>query len=307
MKLKEKYAQVSNLWVGFMAILLIAIILSLPFWRIYQRKQNLLEVQDFAKGLNVSVRQAGFKEFKIKKSNVRPLPLVIPQERLAIIQEKIQEKSSKKLQKNDEISTEDKNNSLEPEKPFLTDLTDISEFSGKNIRIERKTNLSPGGDYKEHVFYINGKVIARQKEVREEIINQSGDIPDGVVSFVNSFKKTHGTEYYLDGQLNGWRRIYSENGQIKKESFYDDGRLVESKEYYSNGELRFEGDYQDVRENVNDKENGIGKIYYNDGMLKYEWNITSKNKKGFKKAYNRNGELISEIYISENGDVLKEK
>jgi antitoxin component YwqK of YwqJK toxin-antitoxin module len=64
---------------------------------------------------------------------------------------------------------------------------------------------------------------------------------------------------------NGLFVIYYDNGKIKAERNYQDGRLEGVyKMYYENGNLKLEGYYE------NDKMNGVFKRYYEDRTLKSE-------------------------------------
>ena len=85
---------------------------------------------------------------------------------------------------------------------------------------------------------------------------------------------------------------------------YRYGTLQKNKDYYTNGTLRLEVDYTNARNLVDEKEVGIGKLYFQDGTLKYEWDITANNKIGFKKSYNRNGKLRAETYFDSQGVII---
>ena len=56
------------------------------------------------------------------------------------------------------------------------------------------------------------------------------------------------------------------------------------KEYYGNGNLKFEGEY------LNGKKNGKGKEYYGDGNLKFEGEYLN-GKRWDGKGYNKNGDI----------------
>ena len=72
--------------------------------------------------------------------------------------------------------------------------------------------------------------------------------------------------------------IFEENGKCK--------------EYYWNGELKFEGEY------INGKRNGKGKEYYNKEIIFEGEYLNNKRWNGKGKEYYLNGELLGEyIYI----------
>jgi len=169
----------------------------------------------------------------------------------------------------------------------------------------RKDRLSPGRDYQESVFYLRGIEVARQRIVNEKVVESSGEIPDGRVDFVNESKGTYGTEYYLQGKKSGPSLSYFPDGQLNIEAQYQWGKLLRKKEYYNDGNIRLEANYEDAREQSDKKETGIGKLYYKDGTLKYEWNLTNSEKTGFKKSYNQDGELRAAFYFDEQGQPIE--
>jgi antitoxin component YwqK of YwqJK toxin-antitoxin module len=188
----------------------------------------------------------------------------------------------------------------------------ISTSNKKNLKkdstvaqeVIRKTWLTPGRDFEESIFYIGEKEIAKQRSSGGVVYEHSGEIPDGKVKFFNYFKNTYGEEHYKNGKKHGLSKTYYPNGQLNLDVDYIDGKILMKREYYNDGAIRFEVNYEDARDYINEKEVGIGKLYYKDGTLKFEWNITNSNKIGFKKSYNRNGELTSEVYYDENGELL---
>lgn len=168
-------------------------------------------------------------------------------------------------------------------------------------KIVRKDRLSPGRDYMESVFYLNDTEVARQKIVNEKVVESSGEIPEGRVDFLDESKKTYGTEYYLEGKKNGPSLTYFPDGRSNIEAYYQWGKLLWKREYYNDGGIRLEVNYEDAREQAGNKEAGVGRVYYRDGIIKYEWNLTNSEKIGFKKSYNRDGELRAAFYFDEYG------
>jgi antitoxin component YwqK of YwqJK toxin-antitoxin module len=126
----------------------------------------------------------------------------------------------------------------------------------------------------------------------------------------------------LNGEKNGKSKEYYDNGQLKFEGEYLDGKKNgKSKEYYDNGRLKFEGEYLNgkrwngyILSNTNKNfkfviKNGNGKIkvYNNKGELIFEGDYINGVKKG--KEYNYNNKLIFEgEYFNEekwNGKIFE--
>ena len=206
------------------------------------------------------------------------------------------------LQENEETqSFLDGNEVVSPEIPGIQKKEDQAP-PGEVIR---KSFVTRGAGYTEHVFYRNGQEIARQSVSSDGKIEQTGEIPDGKVKFYDEYNNTQGEESYINGKRYGEAKAYYSDGRIKSEAKYINGRLVSNKEYYTSGVLRFMVNYDDAREYPGDSEVGVGKLYYPDGTLKYEWNITNSNTTGYKKSYNRDGQLRAEIYYDEKGNVIR--
>ena len=172
-------------------------------------------------------------------------------------------------------------------------------------KIVRKDKLSPGRDYIESIFYLNGEEIARQKIVNEKVVESTGEVPRGRVDFVDESKNTYGVEHYTWGKKEGSSQTYFASGQMNAEAYYRQGKLLWKKEYYNDGAIRLEINYEDAREDPGEKETGIGKVYYRDGALKYEWNLTNSEKIGFKKSYNQDGALRAAFYFDEYGQPVE--
>ena len=79
---------------------------------------------------------------------------------------------------------------------------------------------------------------------------------------------------------NGVQRLYYENGKLRLESRFKDGRVVRKRAFYRNGRLLLDEKYK----------NGLAtykKSYWDNGKLKSIW--TQKN--GVTKFYHKNGKL----------------
>ncbi len=171
--------------------------------------------------------------------------------------------------------------------------------------VVRKNRIIPGNGYEESTFYAGGQEIASQKIINGVVVEQKGRIPNGRVKVVDDYRHTQGEEYYQDGQRNGTTRSYFPNGKLRKEETYKEGKLILSKEYFSDGAPHIMIDYQDALNVPGDTEVGVGKIYYQGGKLRYEWNLTHSLHKGFKRAYNADGQLVAEAYFDSRGKKME--
>ena len=90
---------------------------------------------------------------------------------------------------------------------------------------------------------------------------------------------------YKKGEINGKEKEYHENGKLKYEGEYSNGRKLKIKEYYENGNIKCEI--------INKKdEKGKGKEYYENGKIKYEGEYLDMKRNGKGKVYDDNGRLI---------------
>ena len=170
----------------------------------------------------------------------------------------------------------------------------------------RKTRLAPERTFETSIFYQGGKEIARHKVSRKGIIyDQTGEIPNGKVKFINETDHTYGVEYYRGGVRNGPARVNYKDGSLKYEANYQYGKLMARKEYYYDGNVKMEEDYTDAREYDDGREVGIGKVYSRDGMVKYEWYIVNSDPVGYHKSYDRKGRLTAAIYYDQDGNVVE--
>ncbi len=106
-----------------------------------------------------------------------------------------------------------------------------------------------------------------------------------------------------DGIARLYKPGYSENNKvvekILKESIYKEGRLVEAKSWYINGEKK--------EEVILDNGNGIGKEYYQDGELKWEGTYVEGRLEGEKKYYYPSGKLyMIERYVDGKKEGIRE-
>jgi antitoxin component YwqK of YwqJK toxin-antitoxin module len=170
--------------------------------------------------------------------------------------------------------------------------------------VVRKTYVVRGQDYWVNVYYRGDKEIARVKETKDGVLEQTGKIPNGPVTFYDGMKNVLGEENYFNGKKEGTYRAYYDNGQLMVESEYDHGRLMTYKEYYPDGKLRLEANYEDAIEDAPGKEVGEGKIYFSNGALKYEWRFNRSDAVGFKRAFTEDGQIRFEAYYDKDGNVI---
>jgi hypothetical protein len=172
--------------------------------------------------------------------------------------------------------------------------------------VVRKNFLVPGMGFEESTFFIGDQEIAKEKIVNGKVTEISGEIPDGKVTFIDNYHKTHGEEYYLKGKIHGPQETYVDK-QLTSSAEYLFGKIVIYKEYYTNGTVRMEKNYQDamVFPNEPNRETGSGKLFWPDGTLKYEWSFTNSNQVNYEKSYSLNGDLILELYYNRDGDLIK--
>ena len=194
-------------------------------------------------------------------------------------------------------------------------LTDDLIFEGEYLKGERN---GKGKEYDENgnlIFegeYLNGKRNGNGKEYNKEgKIKFEGE-------YYNGLRNGTGKEYndedelifegtFLNGKRNGKGKEY-ESDQMEFEVEYLNGKKWSGKkydsdeniiydlnngkgylkEYFNDGQLKYEGNY------LNGKRNGLGKEYYYDGNIKFEGQYKNGNRwKGC--GYNRNNEIAFEI------------
>jgi len=187
---------------------------------------------------------------------------------------------------------------LEEPKEEVKDL----EITGEVIR---KEHLDPSREFSLNILFADGKEIARFKSVEDKIYDIEGKIPDGKVKFINEAKRFYGIENYKNNKRHGTYSEYYFEGKIHKRIEYFYGKKRTMKEYFIDGQVRMESDYTDALFFTNDFEAGRGRIYYRDGTIMYEWNLTNADPNRFKKSYNIKGELSEEKYFDEYGKITR--
>ena len=149
-------------------------------------------------------------------------------------------------------------------------------------------------EYEGEFLYNNkwsGKGYDENGNIIYELINGNGHVKEYLEIYDYAVLEFEGE--YLNGKRNGKGKEYNNyNGLVSFEGEYLDGdRNGKGKEYYDNGNLKFEGEY----ENHSRKK---GKVYVNN-KLEYEGEFLYNNKWNGK-GYDENGNIIYEL-INGNG------
>ena len=169
-----------------------------------------------------------------------------------------------------------------------------------------KSQVIRGVDIVENVCYKGRQEIFHQTMSKDKVLEQTGQIPEGVVKFYDSYNNVHGEQEYREGKKVGTTKTFFEDGHLKSETKYNEGKLQWVKEYFDNGILRSEVDYREaIMDPDQNSEVGVGKLYSFDGTLKYEWNLSRGNSQGFKKSYNKDGSLRAATYFDSFGHEIK--
>ena len=164
-----------------------------------------------------------------------------------------------------------------------------ARFSGK---LTRSMQMDPGREFFMNVVFADGKEVARFKSDEEVIFDVEGDIPDGTIEFSNMTSGAYGVENFDGGKRTGLYKEYFASGQLRFEKIYSYGKLLSLKEFYVSGDVRMTVDYSDALLLTDDDETGSGKIFFNDGVLMYEWHLTTRDPNRYKKMYNYRGDLV---------------
>lgn len=172
-------------------------------------------------------------------------------------------------------------------------------------QVTRHIFQDPSRKYFQSTIRKGSKEVARFKNSGEDIYDIVGEIPDGKISFFNDSLKTYGEEYFRKGRREGAYIEYFETGIPMLEAEYRAGDQLWLKEYYSDGTLRMEVDYQDALVMSKSVEKGKGRIYYRGGTLMYEWDLTNAAPELTTRAYNNQGELVEIRTFDERGEVIK--
>ena len=174
--------------------------------------------------------------------------------------------------------------------------------------VSRVTQLDPNRTFFHNIIYADGNRIAAFKTYEGSgytMFELEGNIPDGKVTFMDRSRNTSGVESYRDNQRHGICREYYESGPVRRDILFEYGKAVQEREYYIDGTLRMDINYRDALAGIQDNEVGIGKVYYRDGTLRYEWSLTNRDRQRYKKSYNIAGDLVQEKIYDARGNLLR--
>lgn len=199
-------------------------------------------------------------------------------------------------------------NRAEIDKPIVRPQAVVSEFkvnpyAGKEI-VER-IHLDPNRIYSVSVFWMDDKEIARFRSEGDKVYDIEGEIPDGKVNFINESTGTYGEEHYRNGKKHGSYQEHYSAGPIKREARYALGEVVQNKEFFIDGKLRMEENFEDALRFSESKNVGVGKIYFRSGTIMYEWNVTNRGPERYTKSYNIKGELVETKWFDISGKLIK--
>lgn len=183
------------------------------------------------------------------------------------------------------------------------------ELNAQTQNMLCQTHVIRGTDVTENVFYKEGIMIARQLVSSfGEILEQTGTIPEGVVQLEDDYNQFKGEMRFVNGLKEGETKVFYSDGVLQSQTLYQQGQIKTRREFYHSGQVRFELDYTDaLGQPQKDKEVGVGKLYFPDGTLKYEWDITRNGVNRYKKSYNKDGSLRFEVILDGFGQILTQK
>ena len=113
--------------------------------------------------------------------------------------------------------------------------------------------------------------------------------------------KKQGEGRFLNGRVNGHRKMYYQNGKKSIERDYKEG--IENGyeiEYYEDGSLKQKGEF------VNGKENGIWDMYFPNGQIRQRSNFVNGAMDGETTVYYSTGKVLA-VEITKNGKTTPDK
>ncbi|NCU06042.1 MAG: tetratricopeptide repeat protein [Chitinophagaceae bacterium] len=113
--------------------------------------------------------------------------------------------------------------------------------------------------------------------------------------------RKQGDGTFLNGKVEGLRRMYHQNGQLSLERNYSAG--IEhglEKEYYEDGTLKQKGEF------VNGIEEGIWQMYFPNGQVKQQSTLRAGNIEGETIVYYSTGKVLA-VEITKNGKTSPDK
>ena len=174
------------------------------------------------------------------------------------------------------------------EDTIRNNILDFSKISGKNIIFasdyKHITKESYGGVYCLEEFKDYIEASDLKGYIFEEVQDSNTFIPE----LESEIEKIEEKEYY-------------ENGNLKYEGLTRLGlRVKEWKYYYENGNLNFIGSYDEYGE-----QNGLWKIYYENGNIKNIANYDYGKLVGLVRNYEEDGKFLSTTYYEEGSNLTK--
>jgi antitoxin component YwqK of YwqJK toxin-antitoxin module len=125
------------------------------------------------------------------------------------------------------------------------------------------------------------------------ILTSCGD--KTIVTTHETGEKFEEYQFTGDSLKHGWYKTYSKAGVLREESNYVEGKLDgERKIYTANGELEVTEQY------TMDALNGVFKTYHSNGNIKLEGIYSGNVLAGVVKGYYPTGELMEEVMFAEN-------
>jgi len=113
--------------------------------------------------------------------------------------------------------------------------------------------------------------------------------------------RIQGDGVFLNGKLNGHRKMYFQNGKVAVERDYKEG--IENgfeKEYYEDGSIKQKGEF------VDGKENGIWDMYFPNGQIKQRSSFINGEMQGETTIYYSTGKILA-VEITKNGKTSPDK
>ncbi|MEL6122865.1 MAG: toxin-antitoxin system YwqK family antitoxin [Bacteroidota bacterium] len=106
---------------------------------------------------------------------------------------------------------------------------------------------------------------------------------------------------YVDGELNGVRKLYYSNGTVEIQEYYEDGILIDTLyTYHQNGQVRTKLNYQ------KGTITGIGLKYDNSGRLLERVTFANDSENGPFEEYHPNGQLHWQGYYQDGPNEVGE-
>lgn len=148
---------------------------------------------------------------------------------------------------------------------------------------------------KEIEYYRNGKISAERNYIETK---NGGNVENGASKFYYENGQLKLERYFANGKLEGIYKTYYENGQLNEEGHYrSDEKSGMWKSYSKNGQLTSEKPYA---EDGSGFLNGIRKSYYEDGSLSGE-SVYKDDRMFEEKTYYKNGQLHTDEFYNETG------